>query len=234
MERGYRVDTDPALWLLSNPFGYGLWFFQRASLEWTKNLSLTEAVSPIHKYQKEKLPLQQAVQVMKRHRDVIFNGDEDKPISIIITTLAALSYNKETSVFEALQNIVHKMTSFIEERFDVRYGKKIKWIANPINSQENFADKWPLNPQKENNFYTWMNRLQADLRNLTNQKDLYMIHESVTNTFGERAARKVFDSYGEELRRLRENGKQFMAAKTGIIGSVGTILKNHNFHGTGK
>lgn len=232
LERGYRIDTDPKFWLLSNPFGYGLWFFQRASLERTKNLLLTEAVNPVPKYQKEKLPLQQAVQVMKRHRDVIFNGDEDKPISIIITTLAALAYNKETTVFEALQNIVHKMPSFIEERFDVRYGTKIKWIANPINNQENFADKWPLNPQKQKNFYAWMDRLQADLRNITNQKDLYLIHESVAKSFGERAATKVFDTYGDELRRLRENGQQFMAAKTGIIGSVGTIVRNHNFHGT--
>lgn len=40
-------------------------------------------------------PLQRAIQIMKRHRDMRFNGhrDEDhKPISMIITTLAAKLY----------------------------------------------------------------------------------------------------------------------------------------------
>lgn len=42
--------------------------------------------------------LQRIVQILKRHRDIMFNGDEDKPISIIITTLASRAYRGETNL----------------------------------------------------------------------------------------------------------------------------------------
>ena len=58
-------------------------------------------------YKEKKSPLQRVVQILKRHRDLMFNGDESKPISIIITTLAARAYNKETDVLDALVNVVY-------------------------------------------------------------------------------------------------------------------------------
>jgi hypothetical protein len=46
-----------------------------------------------------KTPLQRAVQLLKRHRDVYFAGDyENRPISIIITTLAAHAYKNQENV----------------------------------------------------------------------------------------------------------------------------------------
>jgi len=231
LETGYKTVTDPLYWLLSNPFGYGIWFFTKASLDSFKQLKLSEAVSPVPKYQKEKLPLQQAVQILKRHRDIMFDGDEDKPISIIITTLAAKAYNKETNVLDALVNIIQRMPLYIEERFDAPNNKKIKWIGNPVNDQENFADKWPIAPQKEKNFYAWVNKLQIDLEDITNQRGLHLIQESMAASFGDKPVAVTFNKYGEQMRLLRENGKQFMAAKTGIIGAIGTVVKNHNFHG---
>ncbi len=38
----------------------------------------------------------------------MFGDDESKPISIIITTLAARAYNGETDIFTALNNILEK------------------------------------------------------------------------------------------------------------------------------
>ena len=46
-------------------------------------------------------PLQRAIQILKRHRDMRFlehKCEEYKPISIIITTLAASAYQNETDV----------------------------------------------------------------------------------------------------------------------------------------
>jgi hypothetical protein len=71
----------------------------------------------------------------------MFNGDEHKPISIIITTLAAKAYRKQTNVFEGLVHVVNNMESYIEERYDKQLGHRVKWIENPVNAQENFADK---------------------------------------------------------------------------------------------
>jgi hypothetical protein len=78
-----------------------------------KSIILSEAVSPVPKYNKEKLPLQRVVQILKRHRDMMFNGDEDKPVSIIITTFASRVYSKETSVIDALMNVVVNMRNHI-------------------------------------------------------------------------------------------------------------------------
>ena len=113
----YYTETNHLEWLKSNPFGYGRWFYQQATLDFVKAFSINESIKPIPNYSKEKLPLQRAVQILKRHRDMMFNGDEDKPISIIITTLASKAYSKETNILEALQNVIQRMPDFIEERY---------------------------------------------------------------------------------------------------------------------
>ena len=91
----FPFETDHTNWLKSNPFGYAKWFFNRAEVSSTKRVMLSEAIKPVPNFQQNKLPLQRVVQILKRHRDMMFNGDDDKPISIIITTLAARAYNKE-------------------------------------------------------------------------------------------------------------------------------------------
>ena len=57
---------------------------------------------------KSKLPLQRAVQLLKRHRDVTYANStkEEKaaaPISIIITTLAAHAYQGEGDVLSTTE-----------------------------------------------------------------------------------------------------------------------------------
>lgn len=103
---------------------------------------------PDHKI---KTPLQRTVQLLKRHRDCMFADDPDhKPISIIITTLAAHAYNEEPTITDALQSILTGMDQFIEER------NGQVWIANPVNPAENFAEKWAEEPQKQENFNKWL------------------------------------------------------------------------------
>lgn len=227
----YYKATDPGLWLKSNPLGYGAWFKQCSTLDLYKSLSLREAIQPVPTYQKNKLPLQIVVQILKRHRDLMFNGDCDKPISIIITTLAAKAYQKQTNVASAAIEIINRMPSFIEDRYDPVLRRNVKWIANPINPEENFADKWPDNPQKEKNFYNWLAQVRIDIQNTFGQKGLYRIQESLSVPFGNRDVTKAFEQLATESRILREDGNRRMAGGTGILGSVGTKVANHNFHG---
>jgi hypothetical protein len=51
-------------------------------------------VQPMPEYGFAKGVLRRAVQIYKRHRDIFFQGKENAPISIIITTLAAHAYEK--------------------------------------------------------------------------------------------------------------------------------------------
>jgi len=228
----YYTDTVAENWLKSNPFGYGVWFSYKAAIEIRKYMLMSESVNPVPKYQKEKLPLQRVVQILKRHRDMMFNGDDDKPVSIIITTLAALAYKKEISVIDALINIVNGMENYIENRYDYNLGKVVKWISNPVNSKENFADKWVEHPRREKNFYKWLNQVKQDILNITQQRGLHNISDAMKKPFGESAVTKTFSTLGERNRNYRENGILKMATGTGITGLSGTITAaSHNFHG---
>ena len=228
----YDTDTVAENWMKSNPFGYGSWFYDKASIELRKSILLSDSVKPVPKYRKEKLPLQRVIQILKRHRDMMFNGDDDKPISIIITTLAALAYKKETSVIDALINIINSMESYIENHHDYNSGKIVKWIANPVNSEENFADKWVEHPQREKNFYKWLNQVQQDVHNIIQQRGLHNISDIMKKSFGESAVTKTFSALGERNRNFRESGILKMATGTGSLSLVGAVTAaTHNFHG---
>lgn len=226
----YRIETQTNNWLKSNPFGYGRWFFNRAVIRTTKLFSLSEAVQPVPKYQHNKLPLQRVVQILKRHRDMMFEGADNKPISIIITTLASRAYNKQENIIEALVDVVNNMERFIEVRRDKYTNVPYKFIGNPVNDEENFADKWRVTKQKETNFYKWLTQVKADVNNLVNQrgKGLQFINESMQKPFGKELVTKTFSNYGDNLLKRRESGGLKMAAGTGLISEVGrTNIPQH-------
>lgn len=232
-QNNYYTDTSTENWMKCNPFGYCRWFFATADVSTLrKTVVLSEAINPVPKYSVEKLPLQRVVQILKRHRDMMFNGDEDKPISIIITTLASRAYDKETYIIDALTNVVTNMSNYIENRYDPNTGKFVKWIPNPVNSDENFADKWVEHPQREKNFYKWLNQIELDIQAVVQKRGLQYIAEAMKKPFGEQAVTKTFTTFGERNRNLRESGVLKMAASTGILSMAGNIVAAaHNFHG---
>lgn len=228
----YRTSSRPEEWHKCNPFGYGLWFSRQATLQSGKGILLRESIRPVPEYQKERLPLQRVVQILKRHRDIMFNGDEHKPISIIITTLAARAYQKETNILEALVNVIDRMHAFIQEVYSPIHRKAIKWVGNPVNEQENFADKWAETPQKEQNFFNWLSQVKKDVGQLTQQRGLDQITESMKTPFGAKEVSKAFSTYGEKQLQLRESNKMKMAAGTGMVGLAGrTSVPQHTNYG---
>lgn len=227
----YTTSTIPEEWLVSNPFGYGIWFEQRATVGFQKAIRMSEAIQPVPVYRAEKLPLQRVVQILKRHRDMMFNGDDNKPVSIIITTLAARAYRQESSIIEALVNVSRQMALEIEERFDPKSKRNIKWIGNPVNPEENFADKWVDEPEKEAKFYRWMQQLGRDLDLTLQQRGVHAIQESMGRPYGKRIVAKAFSNYGDKVRRLRESGALKVTKGTATLGTAGSTVKTHTFHG---
>ncbi len=233
-ETNYYSETNPDYWNKSNPFGYAAWFQNRCSLALRESVFLNASVNPMPKHQKNKLPLQRAVQILKRHRDIMFNGDDDKPISIIITTLAAKAYQKETDITTALTTIVNSMELFIEERYSPEHGKMIKWIGNPVNDEENFADKWPEFPNKEKNFYKWLNKAKNDIATITQTRGVPAIKNLLTESFGDKIVTSSFSRIADNTYQQRESGQLHMAKGTGLLGAstaTSTQVKKHNFHG---
>ncbi|OJJ21183.1 nucleotidyltransferase [marine bacterium AO1-C] len=236
-ESQYYDSSYQYLWLKSNPFGYAKWFFNRASVSDIISKSILEAsIQAVPKMQKNKLPLQTVVQILKRHRDLMFSDEshsDDKPISIIITTLAAKAYNKESNVISALSNIVASMGNFIIDKYDENVNRVIKWVGNPINNEENFADKWVEYPKRQDNFFKWLEQVKKDLDVAFKQRGgLHLVQESLEKPFGKAVVQKAFKNYGQKLLLDRENGDLGIHKHTGEISKSGKlIIQPHKFFG---
>ncbi|NOD36613.1 nucleotidyltransferase [Ruegeria sp. HKCCD7296] len=130
-----NYDRYSDAWPVSNPKGFALWFASkhRQEVERRKKIRVNDGtymkVDDVPDY-KVKTPLQQTIQLLKRHRDNMFKGSDDAPISIIITTLSAHSYRGEQSLSAALKTILTDMENHIENR-----GTE-KWVVNPVNPEE--------------------------------------------------------------------------------------------------
>jgi hypothetical protein len=53
-----------------------------------------------------KAPLRRIVQLLKRYRDLFFLGDENRPASILLTTLAGNHYRAQTSIADGLEAVL--------------------------------------------------------------------------------------------------------------------------------
>jgi hypothetical protein len=190
------TDKNLRQWQCSNPVGYAEWFKERMRVQFdAKRMLLAESmranVEDVPEY-KVKTPLQRSIQILKRHRDIMFGNDQDdRPISIIISTLAARAYNNEADLLDSLQNIVRKMPSLIE-----RDDQGNAFVGNPVNPLENFADKWEKHPQRETKFRQWLQQVRTDLEAALSAGTLRDMTEGLKPRFGDRivndAASKTF------------------------------------------
>lgn len=173
-------------WVRCNPVDYAEWFKNRMKVQLQiKRMELAESLktkaADVPDY-KVKTPLQRAIQILKRHRDVTYVGEPDaKPVSILITTLAAHAYDNEADTLEGLVNIVTRMSDYIVEK------NGVLWVANPVNPSENFADKWQEYPQRQTVFLDWLNRAKANILEAVNATDFQVATKSLKQQFGEMA-----------------------------------------------
>jgi len=189
--------TDKKLrnWQHSNPKGYARWFAERMKPIFQKRkIALAESieanVETVPDY-KVRTPLQRVVQILKWHRDVYFKNKDNKPISIIITTLAAHAYQNEEEVYDATTNIVNIISDV--KRLKDTGGKY--YIPNPVNLDENFADKWNENPALPLAFFKWLEQLKADFGTASSHKDIYKMAEALSPAFGKNIIEKTIEKY---------------------------------------
>jgi len=156
------TDRELRFWQHSNPIGYADWFIERmrpiqVELREALAKSAGESVEDVPEW-RVRTPLQRAVQLLKRHRDGYFRYDDDRrPVSIIITTLAARAYQRERTIDDALVTITREMPRYIEQRAG-RW-----WVENPASREENFADKWNEKPERRASFLAWLKRVEQDI-----------------------------------------------------------------------
>ena len=198
-------------WPRSNPKDYALWFEGRMKVvAQQRRLALVEkrayaSVDDVPAYE-WKTPLQRAVKILKRHRDVMFRDQPElRPISIIISTLSAEAYEGESDLFSALSNILDSMPGLIRPQ-EPR-------VPNPVDPTEDFADKWKSDFRLEQSFLAWHRQACADARRLAGAIGARGLAVLAETGFG-------IDIADERCRALAGEADAPTAAPSIIVGSA--------------
>lgn len=164
-------------WQASNPAGYAEWFEARMRPQESTLVARKTLIEELPAYRR-KTPLQRTVQLLKRHRDQMFkNHPEVKPISIILTTLAAEGYDGSASLEVALRAILRHLSQFADSGG--------AFVPNPVNPEENFADKWKMPEHRHlrlrDNFVAWVNQANADFAAFNSNADVSFLAEHASD-----------------------------------------------------
>jgi hypothetical protein len=179
----YRIIHDA--WRLSNSEGFALWFESRMELAKAlmEGLALQARAAKVDKLPayRWKSPLQRCVQLLKRHRDIVFTNDPDgAPASIIITTLSARAYQGEAEIGDALATILSNMGALVSPTSPR--------LPNPVNPAEDFADRWSDPASRHHNleakFWHWLRQAQVDFETIGKERKPELIVEAARNKFG--------------------------------------------------
>ncbi|MDH4183338.1 MAG: nucleotidyltransferase [Nitrospinota bacterium] len=175
--KGYKHICDD--WNISNPEGYAKWFEYRMNPQQTRILLEKAQVDDVPLF-KKKTPLQKVIQILKRHRDNWSKDNPDsRPISIIITTLAARAYNGETDIVAALGSVLEKMGGMVNPTRPR--------VPNPVDPDEDFADRWYrqdcLHLKLEDNFNAWLLQATIDYQHLTSTLDTEFLCEHIEEKY---------------------------------------------------
>ena len=222
-------DSNPARYnfIGSNPKWYVKWFFQRCRQKQNVRpfAGSTERASTEQedlKQNKNKTTLQKAVQLLKRHRDIMFKDDETncKPISILITTLAGQVYDGEPTIYDTIINFIDKVPGYLEKTKKDGY----YYVENPSYKGENFADKWKEHPDRQQAFFAWIDKLRNDFNYDTlcfyNRIDMGTHTKKV---FGNAAGIAAYITLGKLESSAVTNGDLKVNTSTGSLSKCGSI-----------
>jgi hypothetical protein len=247
--QGGELVPDKALrhWTPTNPKGYKRLFNERAALRARMRLAKGpvfrgDAQADIEPYPAAgglKGILRRSVQIGKRHRDVYFERLDPAlaPISVIITTLAARSYEYcvhnfiYDSELDLLCDIVRHMPDTIETQVIDR--RRHWFIWNETTIGENFAEKWTCNPLRAEAFFVWHQQALRDLEQLVATQGLDQLTKSLRSSFGPAPVAKAMDSLTGAVSAARTNGQLGIVPRGLTIGitPTATRVRPNRFYG---
>jgi len=234
-------------WKASNPKGYKRLFERRAKLlprlRARKHIAADSAQASVEPYPQAggfKGILRRAVQIAKRHRDLVFVDNLDiAPLSVIITSLASRSYewcvtNREyDDELDLLFDVIGRMPDTIEMR---RVNGRDQWfIWNETTEGENFAEKWNRRPERAEVFFTWHTSFCSDLVELKAVRGLDGLGNTLKSLFGSRPVNAAMDALTERVSTARRAGELHVAPAIGLsVGALpaSTSVRANTFHGS--
>ena len=202
----------------------------------TERYAADAAIEPYPARMGIKGVLRRIVQLCKRHRDIHFADNPDlAPLSIIITTLAARSYEQcvRNGVFDdeidLLISVLRGMPGFIA--FDGSTWR----IPNETTRGENFAEKWNAKPALAGAFYAWHGKCASDLERLLELVGRDQIQKSLSDAFGSAAANQAMQPLADRIGSDRATRRLAVAPGIGLTGaassSAGSMVRPNTFFG---
>lgn len=204
-------------WYTINPKGYQQWFKDinnrfalynrenRMKMLFEANKDVYASVEEIPEYF-NKSSLQEAIQILKRSRDVYFSKikrENNKPSSIILTTLAAMiSVDMPTGIdsvdlaYEVMKKINLIGDSGCISKLNLSFGKNGgKWeFYNPVNSKDNLLDSWNTDSNDNDSkvFFEWIKHSLNDFDLILDDKNANHLN-TLGNCFGNPIVDKLFE-----------------------------------------
>lgn len=234
------ADTKLQQYMPSNPRGYAEWFENFSNIIPTMTITKgmfesrnsivafedSATVTGIPEHNMNKPLLKRFIQIFKRHRNVMFEGKDDAPISIIITTLATKSYLyciesfSYDNEYDLMIDVLKNMPSFITESLGVYT------IENPTVNGENFAEKWNTKSKRREAFYLWHEKCQLFFRKFNENMGQHILFDSLKEGFGSKPTEFVREQYINNIDKNRGLGT-VVASSVGVTSSV----KANTFYG---
>lgn len=219
-------------WVSSNPRGYAKWFLQKTNIIQFSLLAKAMGTEnlPSNDYENKK-PLQRGVQLIKRYRDIYFQKDDTfKTSSIVLTTIAGQFYNGEESIYLTVENIVNRILLHTRNM-----SGRIK-VVNPVNSEEDFTDKWENEPGYYRAFKAFSEHLYKEWQELKKENGVIPEGKILKGLFGDELYFGAQASQANIIEEARNTSHLGIDRVTGSLTSLGLIstsaVKTNTFYGS--
>lgn len=253
--KAYDIESLPghALWVVdkrtgfkeSNPEGMAQGFDKACSmlprlkrshvfLEALTNKSVTALPD-----QSKKKPLNRIVQILKRHRDIWSQLEDNsyadfRPISVIITSLACRAYVEVITSgkvydneFDLILDVIELMPLHIEIYFDQVL------ITNPTMKPENYAEKWNRTERQEGQKYrdafnAWHQAAVETFEHLANENSGGMdkLLAVLSGAFGDKPVLAAKERIIRAVNTNRSNGNLGVILGTGAVTALSSEKAN--------
>lgn len=238
-------DKELKVWQPSNPDGYAVWFGKHAAIRpriakrmiALANEARGGTIDPLPSQIGLKNVLQRLVQLLKRHRDLLFEKVPDRaPISIIITTLAAKSYahvalgREYESEFDLLRDVIAGMPNYIGILATSSGGMRFE-VPNETVIGENFAEKWNKYPDLAVAFREWHASALGWIDALIAIDGRDNLQKKFRATFGNADTDATFKRLDLRLTTHRKSQTLLYGTPVGLNVVAGHPVRSNTFYG---
>ena len=215
----------------SNPKAYAMWFEMQAKTNINAEMSALKkaAVEPLTEQEMALRlePLRQAVQLIKRYRDVYCDAHDKTPVrSIVICTLMGYISSSYSNTID----IIGDFCTYVNGRIAGAFGEPFE-VRNPV-VDEVLTEKWKESKSNYTDFVAMMAELTSDVKRLQELSVNTDISTLIKKMFGESITTEVIKENSQGIANARATGK-LAAGANGLLSTegLGTAVRSNHFYG---